>query len=366
MSEPENDPRGREQILLERAEATAALGSWQWAPADGELQWSANLFRIFGLEPGTIVPTVELALDMVDPSDRERVAEALRQAAEGKGLPPLELRIARPDGSTRHLRVVATAIEDESGAARLVGSVHDFTEELRAMREVAAYTAVSHTLRDWESLETAGPALLRGIARALEFDSGVLWVPQGDVLSAHLFWHEPALDLEHFEEVTRRTHYPRGVGVPGQVWETGAIVKLAGAPEDANRKRLRAAVEAGLSAALGLPVLDGEEVLAVLEFCCREPHELTDRLLESLTGISHQIGQFLSRRRGELRAKPLSERELEVLGLAAAGLSTPEIAKQLMIGSSTVKTHFEHIHEKLGVSKRAEAVATALRQGLIR
>jgi DNA-binding CsgD family transcriptional regulator len=61
----------------------------------------------------------------------------------------------------------------------------------------------------------------------------------------------------------------------------------------------------------------------------------------------------------------LTERELEVLGLAAAGSSGPEIARLLTISPTTVKTHFENIYEKLGAPDRASAVATALRLGLI-
>ncbi len=61
----------------------------------------------------------------------------------------------------------------------------------------------------------------------------------------------------------------------------------------------------------------------------------------------------------------LTERELEVLSLAAGGASGPEIARQLVISPTTVKSHFENIYEKLGVPDRAAAVATALRQGLI-
>lgn len=61
----------------------------------------------------------------------------------------------------------------------------------------------------------------------------------------------------------------------------------------------------------------------------------------------------------------LSERELEVLQLLGDGLSNKEIADKLFISIQTVKTHITHIFEKLGVKDRTEAVATALRRGLI-
>jgi DNA-binding CsgD family transcriptional regulator len=61
----------------------------------------------------------------------------------------------------------------------------------------------------------------------------------------------------------------------------------------------------------------------------------------------------------------LTPRELEVLELAAEGLTGPMIARQLVVSAATVRTHFEHIYAKLGVSDRAGAVATAMRLGLI-
>jgi two-component system nitrate/nitrite response regulator NarL len=61
----------------------------------------------------------------------------------------------------------------------------------------------------------------------------------------------------------------------------------------------------------------------------------------------------------------LTPREQEILHLIAAGKSLPEIAKELYLGLTTVKTHVQHLYEKLGVSDRAAAVATAMRRGLI-
>jgi two-component system nitrate/nitrite response regulator NarL len=70
-----------------------------------------------------------------------------------------------------------------------------------------------------------------------------------------------------------------------------------------------------------------------------------------------------------MRAQPagpvLSERELQVLKGFARGLSIPQLAKELFIGASTVKTHTQRLYEKLGVSDRAAAVAEGMRRGLL-
>jgi two-component system nitrate/nitrite response regulator NarL len=61
----------------------------------------------------------------------------------------------------------------------------------------------------------------------------------------------------------------------------------------------------------------------------------------------------------------LTKRELEILRLAAEGLSAPEIAERLVVSVTTVKTHLQHVYAKLEVSDRTAAVAQALRRGIL-
>ncbi len=60
---------------------------------------------------------------------------------------------------------------------------------------------------------------------------------------------------------------------------------------------------------------------------------------------------------------PLSDRELEVLRLAALGMSNAAIAHELALSARTVQVHLTHIFAKLGVASRTEAVIAALRRG---
>jgi two-component system, NarL family, nitrate/nitrite response regulator NarL len=78
------------------------------------------------------------------------------------------------------------------------------------------------------------------------------------------------------------------------------------------------------------------------------------------TGLAKEIRL---RRRDE---RPVfTERERQVIRLVANGLGNLEIARELHISVATVKTHLAHIHEKLGTSDRAAAVAEAMRRGLL-
>jgi DNA-binding NarL/FixJ family response regulator len=70
-------------------------------------------------------------------------------------------------------------------------------------------------------------------------------------------------------------------------------------------------------------------------------------------------------RERDRRAESLTAREIEVLQLLAFGHTNKDIADQLFISPDTVKTHLEHIFEKLGASDRTAAVAEALRRQII-
>lgn len=69
--------------------------------------------------------------------------------------------------------------------------------------------------------------------------------------------------------------------------------------------------------------------------------------------------------REEPPTRPLTEREVEILRLIAKGLSNNEAASVLTLSRATVRTHLEHIYEKLEVTNRVEAVTEGLRKGLI-
>jgi len=83
--------------------------------------------------------------------------------------------------------------------------------------------------------------------------------------------------------------------------------------------------------------------------------------------MSSQIARLLVQKFQATGPKPetaaqLTPREAEVLGLAAKGYRTKEIAEALSVGPQTVQTHFRNIYEKLHVRSRTEAVAKYLQR----
>lgn len=364
-----DDPAGnaaRAHALLEAAEDVAQVGRWEWVPSKDELVWSDQLYRIYGLEPGEVTPSPEHVFALTHPDDRARligVVESLRLSGQ---LRPTEYRIVLPGAVVRHLRAVLAVAEQREGRRyRLVGWVQDVTERRRAEREIGALTAVSESLAAWDALKPGAERLLAKLAEAMGFVAGVFWVPEGGRLHPRVLWSADGAGVTEFEAHTRRLRPRPGAGAAGQAWHRGQPVSWASGLDARPTRRREAAAREGVRDVVAIPALCGDEVLAVLELASREEVEMTERLVRSLSGIGHDVGRFLARRRGELESRLLTGREIEVLQLAARGLSGPEIAAQLVISAGTVRTHFENIYPKLGVGDRAAAVAQGLRLGLI-
>jgi two-component system cell cycle sensor histidine kinase/response regulator CckA len=122
----------REELMRE-AERVAHLGTWTWDMGSGRVTWSDEMYRILGLEPGAVTPSVERFFGAVHPADRERAMAASEQGIANGVLPLVDCRIIRPDGSVRHTTSSGSYLFDTKGnPRRVVGGVLDRTESLEA------------------------------------------------------------------------------------------------------------------------------------------------------------------------------------------------------------------------------------------
>ena len=119
------------ETYLAEAQRLSHTGSFGWKPSTGEIIWSEEAFQIFQYDR-TTTPTVELILQRVHPEDAALVQQTIERAArEGKDFDH-EYRLMMPDGSVKHVHVVAHALSDESDGIKFVGAVMDVTERKQA------------------------------------------------------------------------------------------------------------------------------------------------------------------------------------------------------------------------------------------
>ncbi len=143
-----------------------------------------------------------------------------------------------------------------------------------------------------------------------------------------------------------------------QRWPTARVVMLTALADD---ETVLESIQAGADGYLTKDTAVDEVVSAVRSAYAGET--LLPRAV--IVGIAQRVAAARDRGPERRQVEPLTPRELEVLRALTEGLSTPEICEQLFIAPNTLRTHVQNIMGKLRVHSKLEAVAFALRHGLV-
>ena len=171
----------------------------------------------------------------------------------------------------------------------------------RAAGRLTARDAVTRVLAESASLAEAAPKILQRICENLDWRMGALWSVNQESNMLHFVesWHSPEISIPSFDAMTRKLRFARGMGMPGRVWSTRRPAWIPDVLHDDNFPRAPVAAQEELHASLGFPILLRNEVLGVLEFFSHEIREPDPDLLEMLSAMGSQIGQFIDRTRAE-------------------------------------------------------------------
>jgi len=125
------------EARLAEAQRIGHIGSWELDLDADRLCWSAELCRIYGVEPPRFGGTLEGYLELVHPEDREHAARHMRAALEQGGPFALEHRVIKPDGDVRLIFGRGEVFTDAQGRpVRVAGTGQDITERRRMEEEL--------------------------------------------------------------------------------------------------------------------------------------------------------------------------------------------------------------------------------------
>jgi PAS domain S-box-containing protein len=117
-------------------------GSWAWNPSSGELFWSREHFRIFGLDPEDNKVSYRVFFRMIHIDERVNVEEAFQEAVRTACDFDAEFRIVRPDGQVRYVHSHAYPVFKEPGElVEYVGTVADITEQRQGEESLGSMQA---------------------------------------------------------------------------------------------------------------------------------------------------------------------------------------------------------------------------------
>ena len=145
------DALQRSEFYLAEGQRLGHMGSWAFDP-DGFDYWSAELFRMHGLDPAGKAPSVQEYLGFVHPQDRHSMADLINRLVVEDTPFDATKRIVRPDGEVRYIRCVGVPRVENQNLKKFVGSAMDVTEHellTQELRRREAYLTeaqrLSHT-----------------------------------------------------------------------------------------------------------------------------------------------------------------------------------------------------------------------------
>lgn len=240
-------------------------------------------------------------MDIVHPDDRERLRRARSEAFRAGRDHDIEFRVIAADGRVLWVRDVVHLTADEQGRPRMYGVAVDVTDRKNAERRRQAQQEINRVLAEETSLAAAARKILEQICGTLDWNWGAYWEvdPHVDRLRLVCLWQRQGRESEAFAGVSRATLFPRGVGLPGRVWESSRPAWIPDVARDRNFPRAPVAAREGLHGAFAFPVLVGDQVGGVMEFFSADIREPDEELLALLGSVGSQIGQFAERCRIE-------------------------------------------------------------------
>jgi PAS domain S-box-containing protein len=294
------------------------------------MSWNNGAARMFGY---TAAEAVGQSIAMLIPTrfvdEEPRILERIRR---GETLEHYETVRRHKDGREINISLTVSPLRDDAG--NVVGAskiARDITERKRVEQRLLTQHTVTRILAEAASLQEAAPRILRAICASLIWNVAALWTvdKEAGVLRCVEVWHDESVEVPQFEAICRQHTFMPGVGLPGRVWSSHEPAYIPDVVHDTNFPRASIAAREGLHAAFGFPILLGGDVLGVIEFFSKEIRQPGQDLLNMMTAIGSQIGQFIERKRAEEAFRTAQMELAHVTRVATLGEMTASIAHEI-------------------------------------
>ncbi|MEY2428438.1 MAG: hypothetical protein QOJ40_1323, partial [Verrucomicrobiota bacterium] len=294
------------------------------------LDFNAAAEKTFGHARADIIGK-EMTTSIIPFSRREQHREGLaRFLLTGEGLDlgkRIEMTALRADGTEFEAELAMTRIE-LAGPPTFIAFIRDISERRLTERHLEARNAVARILAEAASLSAAAGGILQAVCENLGWEAGVMWLVQSDVkvLGCLDAWSVPGCEAGEFLQARRAQVFRRNEGLPGKVWFGGEPAWTPNLLADSNWQQGPLAARSGLHAALGFPIRLKNEVIGVVEFFSGQMREPDERLLEMLSALGVQIGQFIARKEAEQALREAEGKYRSIFENSMEGIfqTTPE------------------------------------------
>lgn len=298
------DVTDRKQVEETQARLAAIVESSQDAiistTMDGTiLSWNAGAERLFGYTAKEAIGKPVVLLHPPGRQDEEQLI--MGRLRGGERIEPYQTVRVSKEGHPIDVSLTVSPILD--GAGRVVAAskiARDIRATKRAEKRLTMQNGVTRALAESATLNEAAAKILRAICD-LGWEVGVIWYvdKQDELLRCSEVWHLPSVHVPQFEASCRQLTFQPGSGLPGRVWLNESAAWISDVAKGGNFPRAPIAGQEGLHGAFGFPIVLNDEVLGVFEFFSHEIRQPDENLLQVMTAVGSQIGQFIERKRAE-------------------------------------------------------------------
>ena len=288
------------EASLGQAQRIAHLGNWSLDSKTGEMNWSAEMNRIFGHAATSTAQRYEDFLRNIHPKDRNALEDALQQAGETDQDSDMEHRIVTKDGMTRWVHTIVRK-SHQSPKVLLNGTIRDITERKLAVLRLTVEHGVTQLVAGAVDPNEVMPGIIEAMCTGLSFECGSHWSldKDGALLQCTANWGENVPAIAEFLALTKKMSVPSGVDLPGRAWAGHDPLILTDVSAEQGFSRTAAALQAGLHGALALPIVAAGRIFGVIELFSAGSIQPDEALMQLLKSLSAQIGQSFQRKLAE-------------------------------------------------------------------
>ncbi len=209
-------------------------------------------------------------------------------------------------GERQKLKKINSTLE--AGVAASAEKLVNTSAMLTTLHETVVMAA------EVETLEEALERCLAAICRLSGFTVGHIYGRSSDreesLVSTGIWYMTEPKDFQSLREVTERTKFQVGVGLPGRIWSSGEPAWIPDVMDDSNFPRSQSGVNIGVHCAFGFPVKIRGRLVAVLEFFQKEAAKPNDQLLALVRSMGEQVGRVSERQEG-LREQKVARKDAD-------------------------------------------------------
>jgi PAS domain S-box-containing protein len=333
----ERAAREQAQAMLDRVQAFAAnipgLAYRRILKPDGTIEYpfvAGQYVEQLGFAMNPVMEDGADLLAVTHPDDRARLREAFGRSAAELSFLEVEARFVLASGEVRWMRSRSTPRPGRAGAIVWDAIAFDITGQRRLEERLRLLQTTSLAVAEAEDFNSALFVVLRAVCSSGDWDYGAAWIPDraNEKLKLGPVWHKEGKGLAEGAALGRAGSIAPGEGIVGSAWQSRESLwapDLAAWPGPQS-DRVRIVLGVGVKSVCVLPIVTGDEVLAVLSFASAERRERDEGMVSTIGAVANQLGSALQRKLAEqaLRdneAQLAQLQKMEAIGSLTGGMA---------------------------------------------